>query len=227
MKILIVEDERKLAGYIDKGLRQAGYLTTVCHDGAAALEKAAMEDYDLILLDLMLPTTNGFEVMKNLRAFNINVPVIIVSALADTSQVVQGLDMGAVDYIKKPFEWEELLARIRIVQRKTAGTGSAVMMIDDLVIDPAGRKVSRGGKEINLTSKEYLLLEYLARNANKVLSRNQLLENGWEMSFDPDSNIVEVYMHQLRRKIDKDFDSPMIKTIVGAGYMLKGVKQNT
>ncbi|WP_343688351.1 response regulator transcription factor [Chitinophaga sp.] len=227
MKILIVEDERKLAGYMENGLKQAGYLTSICHDGAAALEKAASEEFNLILLDLMLPSANGFEVLKNLRAFNINVPVIIVSALSDTQQIVEGLDLGAVDYIRKPFEWEELLARIRTVLRISSNAAKPTFMIDDLFIDPAARKVLRGDKEINLTSKEYLLLECLARNANRVLSKNQLLENAWEMSFDPESNIIEVYMHQLRKKIDKGFDNPLIKTVVGAGYMLKGNKKNT
>lgn len=227
MKILIVEDERKLAGYMENGLRQAGYLTSICHDGAAALEKAASEEFNLILLDLMLPSANGFEVLKNLRAFNINVPVIIVSALSDTQQIVEGLDLGAVDYIKKPFEWEELLARIRTVLRVSSNSAKPTFMIDDLFIDPAARKVLRGTKEINLTSKEYLLLECLARNANRVLSKNQLLENAWEMSFDPESNIIEVYMHQLRKKIDRGFDNPLIKTVVGAGYMLKGDKKST
>lgn len=227
MKILIVEDERKLAGYMENGLKQAGYLTSICHDGAAALEKAASEEFNLILLDLMLPSANGFEVLKNLRAFNINVPVIIVSALSDTQQIVEGLDLGAVDYIRKPFEWEELLARIRTVLRISSNAAKPTFMIDDLFIDPAARKVVRGDKEINLTSKEYLLLECLARNANRVLSKNQLLENAWEMSFDPESNIIEVYMHQLRKKIDKGFDNPLIKTVVGAGYMLKGNKKNT
>lgn len=226
MKILIVEDERKLAGYMENGLKQAGYLTSVCHDGAVALEKAASEEFDLILLDLMLPSANGFDVLKNLRAFHIHVPVIIVSALSDTQQIVQGLDLGAVDYIKKPFEWDELLARIRTVQRLAGNNTNQVLIIEDLVIDFGARKVMRENRDINLTTKEFLLLECLAKNANRVLSKNQLLENAWEMNFDPESNIIEVYMHQLRKKIDKDFDHPMIKTVVGAGYMLKGDKKS-
>lgn len=224
MKILIVEDEKKLAGFIDAGLKQAGYLTKVCNNGALALEKAAAEEFDLILLDLMLPGTNGFEVLKNLCVFNIATPVIIVSAVSDTKHVVQGLDLGAVDYIKKPFEWDELLARIRTVQRSPLKRDKTKLVVDDLAIDIASRKVWRGDKEITLTSKEFVLLEYLAKNANRVLSKNQLLENAWEMSFDPESNIVEVYMHQLRKKIDKGFDTQLIKTIVGTGYMLKGNK---
>lgn len=226
MKILIVEDEKKLAGFIESGLKQAGYITKICSNGALALQDAAAENYDLILLDLMLPGTNGFDVLKNLRAFNIATPVIIVSAISDTKQVVQGLDLGAVDYIKKPFEWDELLARIRTVQRSSVNINKTKIIINDLVIDIASRKVLRSDKEINLTSKEFVLLEYLARNANRVLSKNQLLENAWEMSFDPESNIVEVYMHQLRKKIDKGFDVQLIKTMVGMGYMLKGNKHN-
>jgi len=178
------------------------------------------------LLDLMMPGANGFEVLKNLRAFKIQTPVIIVSALSDTQQVVQGLDLGAVDYIKKPFEWEELLARIRILQRKLFSSESTKICIDDLIIDLMSRKVVRGEKEINLTSKEFVLLEYLARNANRVISKNQILENVWEMDFDPESNIVEVYMYQLRKKIDKGFDKNLIETIVGAGYKLKGNKSS-
>ncbi len=227
MKILIVEDEKKLSGFMEKGLKQAGYLTVICHDGSTALQKAAEEDFDLILLDLMLPGLNGFEVLKNLRAFNILSPVIIVSALSDTKRVVEGLDLGAVDYIKKPFEWEELLARIRTIQRIASKTNSNKITVDDLQIDIASRKVTRGTKEIALTSKEFTLLHYLARHANQVISKNQLLENAWEISFDPESNIVEVYMHQLRKKIDKGFDTPLIKTIIGAGYMLKGNKATT
>ncbi|MGI8952064.1 MAG: response regulator transcription factor [Chitinophagaceae bacterium] len=226
MKILIAEDEEKLAAFIQKGLQQAGHVVQQCNNGSQALEKAASENFDLILLDLMMPGANGFEVLKNLRAFKIQTPVIIVSALSDTQQVVQGLDLGAVDYIKKPFEWEELLARIRILQRKLFSSESTKICIDDLIIDLMSRKVVRGEKEINLTSKEFVLLEYLARNANRVISKNQILENVWEMDFDPESNIVEVYMYQLRKKIDKGFDKNLIETIVGAGYKLKGNKSS-
>lgn len=224
MKILVVEDEKKLSGFIEKGLKQAGYMTTVCDNGTAALQKAAEDGYDLILLDLMLPGINGFEVLKNLRAFEILVPVIIVSALGDTKQIVEGLDLGAVDYIKKPFDWEELLARIRTIQRISSNTNTNHIFIDDLDIDIASRKVRRANTDIVLTSKEFTLLYYLARHSNRVISKNQLLENAWEINFDPESNIVEVYMHQLRKKIDKGFGTPLIKTIVGAGYMLVGNK---
>lgn len=226
MKILIAEDEKKLAGFMANGLQQAGHIIKQSHNGAEALNLAVSENFNLILLDLMMPGTNGFDVLKNMRAFKVATPVIIVSALSDTGQVVEGLDLGAVDYIKKPFEWEELLARIRTVQRQATTSGQAKIIIDDLAIDIISRKVTRGDTDILLTSKEFVLLEYLARNANRVLSRNQLLENAWEMDFDPESNIVEVYMYQLRKKVDKGFDTPLIKTMVGAGYMLKGKKSS-
>lgn len=225
MRILIAEDEKKLAGFIQQGLTQAGYLTEVCHDGSEALETAVKNEFDLILLDLMLPGINGFDFLKNLRTFGAETPVIIISAIADSKQVVQGLDLGAVDYIRKPFEWDELLARIRTVSRFSGSGGQQKIRIEDLEIDIPSRKVKRGGTEIELTSKEFVLLEYLVRNANLVLTKNQLLENAWNMNFDPESNIVEVYMHQLRKKIDKGFDRQLIKTVIGAGYMLKGEKQ--
>ncbi|WP_294282965.1 response regulator transcription factor [uncultured Chryseobacterium sp.] len=225
MRILIAEDEKKLAGFIQQGLSQAGYLTEVCHDGSQALEMAIKNDFDLILLDLMLPGINGFDFLKNLRTFGAETPVIIISAIADSKQVVQGLDLGAVDYIRKPFEWDELLARIRTVSRFSGSNGQQKIRIEDLEIDIPSRKVKRGDTEIELTSKEFVLLEYLMRNANLVLTKNQLLENAWNMNFDPESNIVEVYMHQLRKKIDKGFEKQLIRTVIGAGYMLKGEKQ--
>jgi len=227
MKILVVEDEQKLAGFIHQGLQQAGYLVQISNNGSEALNKVASETFDLILLDLMLPGMTGIEVLKNMRAFNISSPVIILSALSGTSQVVEALDLGAVDYIKKPFEWDELLARIRILQRKIFASESTRIQINDLTIDLMARQVMRSETQITLTAKEFALLEYLIRNLNRVVSKNQILENVWNMDFDPESNIVEVYMHQLRRKIDKGFDNPLIQTVVGVGYKLTGSKSST
>ena len=224
MKILVVEDEYKLAGFIQKGLQQAGYTVQLSSTGTDALGKAASETFDLILLDLMLPGMTGIEVLKNLRAYKIAVPVIIISALSGTSQVVEALDLGAVDYIKKPFEWEELLARIRILQRKVLASESTRIGIGDLVVDLMTREVTRAGKAIQLTAKEFALMEYLIRNLNRVVSKNQILENVWNMDFDPESNIVEVYMHQLRKKVDKGFESVIIETVIGVGYKLTGIK---
>lgn len=223
MKILIIEDESSLSLFMKKGLEQAGYNVETAEDGTQGISKAVNGNFDLILLDLMLPGMNGFELLKNLRSFRIDVPVIIISALSGTGQVVEGLELGAVDYIKKPFEWDELLARIRVAARKSTGTSSKIQ-IEDLSIDMIGRTVTRAGQEIRLTAKEFLLLEYLARNHNRIVSKNQIMEHVWELDFDPGSNIVEVHMHQLRKKIDKSFDHPLIETIVGLGYILRGKK---
>ncbi len=225
MKILLIEDEPSLSKFISKGLQQAGHTVLVSNNGAKGLEMAVAETFDLILLDLMLPGTNGYDVLSNLRSFGIQTPVIIISALADTAHVVKGLDLGAVDYIKKPFDWDELLARIRVLQKKTVNAATPQLRIADLVIDLVTRRVTRDDKEIKLTAKEFALLEYLARNANRVLSKNQVMEAVWEMDFDPGSNLVEVHMYQLRKKLDKGFDTLLLETVVGRGYMLKGDKQ--
>ena len=221
MKILIVEDEPSLMSFIEKGLTQSGYAVETANNGTKGLELAASDSFDLILLDLMLPGMNGFDVIKNLRSLDIRTPIFILSALTSTDQVVKALDLGAVDYIKKPFEWEELLARIRVIQKKSIG-GSNDLSIEDLTIDVIGRKVKRNNKEIRLTAKEYLLLEYLARNANRVVSKNQIMESVWDLNFDTGSNLVEVHIYQLRQKIDKGFDKPLIETVIGLGYTLKG-----
>lgn len=225
MKILIIEDEQSLSKFIEKGLRQAGYSVECCADGTSGMELAATGQFDLVLLDLMLPGMNGFDLLKNLRSFQVHTPVIIVSALSQTEQVVKGLDLGAVDYIKKPFDWDELLARIRVVHKKSEKEAGFALHIEDLTIDPIGRKVHRAGEEIRLTAKEYLLLEYLARNANRIVSRNQIMEHVWELDFDTGSNLVEVLMYQLRKKVDRDYNTRLIETVVGLGYTLKGEKK--
>lgn len=224
MKILIIEDEPSLGRFLEKGLQQAGYSITLSKDGIEGQNLAASGNFDLILLDLMLPGMNGFDILSNLRAFSISTPVIICSALSSTEQVVQGLDMGAVDYIKKPFDWDELLARIRVIQKKITHQESSILTINDLSLDIIGRKVSRAGKEIKLTAKEFILLEYLARNVNRIVSKNQIMEHVWDLDFDPGSNLVEVHMYQLRKKIDKEFEYPLIETVIGLGYTLKGIK---
>lgn len=221
MKILIIEDEPSLMSFIEKGLIQSGYAIETANNGTKGLELAVSDSFDLILLDIMLPGMSGFDVIKNLRSLEVNTPIFIMSALTSTDQVVKALDLGAVDYIKKPFDWDELLARIRVVQKKTMGVSND-LTIEDLTIDIIGRKVKRNNKEIRLTAKEYLLLEYLARNANRVVSKNQIMERVWDLDFDTGSNIVEVHIYQLRQKIDKGFETPLIETVIGLGYMLKG-----
>ena len=222
MKILLIDDEEKLAIHLQKGLRQAGYTVDSALSAAIGLEQAAVGDYDLILLDLMLPGTTGFDVLRTLRAFGIDTPIMILSALNQSRHVVEGLDLGAVDYLRKPFELDELLARIRTVQRSQAGSWGAIWRVGDLTMDLASRQVSRAGQLIALTPREYQLLEQLIRQAGKVISKAQLTEKVWESDFDRGSNVVEVHIHQLRKKIDRNFTLPLLETVVGVGYRLKG-----
>ncbi|QKZ14177.1 response regulator transcription factor [Spirosoma sp. KUDC1026] len=226
MRILLIDDEEKLALHLQKGLNQAGYSVDVALSGTAGLEQAALGTHDLILLDLMLPGTTGFDLLRNLRDFGIDTPVMILSALNQSQHVVRGLDLGAVDYLRKPFELDELLARIRTVQRGQAGSRLPVWRVADLTMDLATREVSRAGKTITLTPREYQLLEQFMRQPGRVLSKAQLTEKVWDSDFDRGSNVVEVHMHQLRKKIDKGFDAPLLETVVGVGYRLRGTLTN-
>ncbi len=221
MKILLIEDELKLAGFIKKSLEQTGYNVDHESDGAAGLQSAMVNDYDLVLLDLMLPAQNGFEVLKNLRNFDNHVPVIIISALANTNHIIKGLDAGANDYLKKPFEMQELLARVRVLQRQKMPKSSSKIKLSDLEIDIHSREVKREDKVINLSNREFLLLEYLMLNPNKVLTKSQLLEKVWNMNFDPGSNVIEVHLYQLRKKINDGFRHQHIQTVIGRGYTFK------
>ncbi|TWR26263.1 response regulator transcription factor [Mucilaginibacter achroorhodeus] len=222
MKILLVEDELKLAGFVTEGLKHAGHTCDHVVDGGKGLETAMVGSYDLILLDLMLPNLNGFEVLKNLRSFNNKAPVIILSALNDTEHVIQGLDLGAIDYLKKPFDLDELLARVRTVQRRTLVQDSLKLQVADLKVDLLSREVYRASKQILLSNREFALLEFLLSNPNKVVTKSQILEKVWDMNFDPGSNIVEVHLYQLRKKMDRGYHQELIHTVIGRGYVLKG-----
>ena len=226
MKILLIEDEYKLAGFIADGLTQAGHTCDQVADGIKGLETAMVGKYDLILLDLMLPTLNGFEVLKNLRSFNNHTQVIILSALNDTGHVINGLDLGAIDYLKKPFELDELLARVRSVQRRTLKQGSLKLEVGDLLVDLLTREVIRAGKPVILSNREFALLEFLLSNQNRVVTKSQILEKVWDMNFDPGSNVIEVHLYQLRKKMDRGYNEELIHTVIGRGYILKrDVKQ--
>jgi len=222
MKILLIEDEVKLAGFIADGLKHAGHTCDHVEDGIKGMEAAMINPYDLVLLDLMLPSLNGFEVLKNLRSFDNETPVIILSALNDTENVIKGLDLGAIDYLKKPFDLEELLARVRSAQRRNIGQGTLKLQVADLKVDLLSREVSRNHAPIMLSNREFSLLEYLLSNPNKVLTKPQILEKVWEMNFDPGSNVVEVHLYQLRKKMDRGYDVELIQTVIGRGYILKG-----
>lgn len=221
MKILLIEDELKLAGFIKKSLEQAGYVVDFESDGTKGLQTAMVNSYDLILLDLMLPSQNGFEVLKNMRAFDNNVPVIIMSALSSTEQIIKGLDLGANDYLRKPVEMQELLARVRVLQRQQKTGSNAIIKVSDLEIDIYSRQVKRADKSILLSNREFMLLEYLALNPNRVITKNQLLEKVWNMNFDPGSNVIEVHLYQLRKKLNEGFEHQHIQTVIGRGYVLK------
>ena len=218
MRILIVEDNPKMAKALQSGLNENGFAADVCHTGFEGEELASIEDYDVIVLDLMLPDRDGIEVCRNLRRRKVSAPIIMLTALSTTDDKVAGLNSGADDYITKPFEFEELLARIRAMLRRGEATESRVLRCDDLELDLYTRRAKRGDEVFELSNKEYGLLEYLMRNQTRVLSRTQLGEKVWDMNFEPSSNVIDVYISSLRKKIDRGFERELIHTIKGAGY---------
>ncbi|MCE2935655.1 MAG: response regulator transcription factor [Cyclobacteriaceae bacterium] len=219
MNILLVEDEPKLHDFVRKGLQQQGYQVQGAASGSEALELAAVHTFDLILLDIMLPGQTGFEVLENLKKFNVKTPVIILSALSTTENVIAGLDKGAVDYIKKPFDFGELLARIRAVTRKGATKTYIQYKIDHVRLDLIARKVWVAEQEVSLTKREFHLLETLMSDANRVISKTELAERVWEVHFDMGSNVIEVHISQLRKKLGIE---EFIQTRVGIGYVIEG-----
>ena len=222
MKILLVEDEPKLADFLQKGLSSSGHNVEAYHNGSEGLEAAASEEFDLILLDVMLPGQSGLDILKNLRNFKVNTPVIFISALNESEHVIKGLDIGAVDYIRKPFDFDELQARIRTVERKFSTSRETILMVADLKIDLLKREVSRNDQVIELSKREFSMLELLMRNANRVLSKMEITQKIWNIDFDMGSNVIEVHMHQLRKKVDSEFEHKLIQTHVGFGYKLQG-----
>lgn len=219
MRILVVEDDEKIASFIKKGLQEESYSVDVTENGYEAIYLAEANAYDIVLLDLMIHGLSGMDVCKNIRNKNITTPIIMLTARDSLRDKVEGLDSGANDYLTKPFAFEELLARIRVKLRTPSNLSSAIT-VADLTIDMARREVSRGGKKINLTAKEYALLEFLARNSKKLLSETVIKENISDMAQESISNIINVYIYRLRNKIDKDYDLKLIHTVRGLGYML-------
>lgn len=222
MNILLIEDEEKLARFIIKGLEESGHQLSHCSNGSEGSEMAAVNSYDLILLDIMLPGQDGFEILKNLRNFKVNTPVIFISALNETEHVIKGLDLGAVDYIKKPFDFEELKARVRNVSRKFQGNRVSMLKVHDLKLDLIKRQVQRKDDIIELSKREFSILELLLRNTNRVISKTEITQKIWNIDFDRGTNIVEVHMHQLRKKIDQSYEPKLIQTQVGFGYKIEG-----
>lgn len=220
MKILVVEDEERVAQFIQKGLKEEGHAVDVAYDGEEGGFLAEVNDYDLIILDLMLPKKNGLQTCKEIRDHGVNTPVLMLTARDSVEDKVRGLDAGADDYLPKPFAFEELLARVRALLRRQSESKTPTLKIADLELDPMSRQVTRSGKPIRLTTKEYALLEYLLRNPKKVLSRTLIGEHVWDMNFDPESNVIDVYVSHLRTKVDKGFEPPLIHTLRGQGYIL-------
>ncbi len=221
MRILVAEDERDLNEILCKKLRSEDYCVDGCFDGEEALDYLASVDYDAVILDIMMPKRSGLEVVEQLRRQGNQTPVLFLTARDSIDDRVTGLDAGADDYLVKPFAFDELLARLRVMTRKRGGERSNLFTIDDLTLDICSKRVERGGAELKLSAKEYALLEYLIRNKGVVLSRIQIEENIWGFDYEGSSNIVDVYIRYLRRKIDKDHPVKLIHTIRGSGYVLK------
>ena len=220
MRVLLVEDDSGIAHFVAKGLREQSYAVDVSANGEEALYQVAINTYDLVILDVMIPAPNGFAVCKELRRTGHRMPVLMLTARDAVEDRVEGLDCGADDYLTKPFEFRELLARLRALLRRPSALQSPTLSVADLVVDTAGQAVSRGGRFISLTAKEYALVEFLVRNAGRVVGRAEIAEHVWDEEFDPFSNLIEVYVNRVRRKIDTKGFKPLLHTRRGAGYVL-------
>lgn len=220
MRILVVEDEKKLSSFIKQGLREEHYTADVASDGEEGLKMALAQPYDAIVLDLSLPKMDGLDVLRQLRAKSIAIPVLVLTARGTTPDKVAGLDAGADDYLTKPFVFEELAARLRSLLRRTSTEKSTLVRVQDLLLDTVSHKARRGEKDIEFTAKEYALLEYLVRNKGRVLSRSVIAQHVWSYNFFTESNIIDVYINRLRHKIDDGFQTRIIQSIRGVGYTI-------
>ncbi len=221
MNILLVEDEKKISEFINKGFKEQSYNVTVADNGIHGEKMALTNAFDLIILDVLLPGQNGWQTCMNIRNEGVLTPILMLTSMGDTEDVVKGLNIGADDYLTKPFEFKELLARSRALLRRNSGEKRSVLLIDDLVMEVDMHHVKRGDKDIHLTPKEFALLEYLLRNKRKVLSRDQISESIWGIDYQGESNVIDTYIKFLRQKIDKGFKSPLIHTVIGIGYMIR------
>ena len=221
MRLLVVEDEKKVASFIAKGLSEESYAVDVAYDGEEGAFMARENDYDLIILDLMLPKLNGMEVLRELRREGNVVPVLILTAKDSVDDIVAGLEGGCDDYLTKPFAFAELLARVHALLRRSMEVQVPLLKVADLSLNPVTREITRGDRQIGLTSKEYALLEYFMRNVNRVLTRTLISEHVWDYEYDSLTNVVDVYVNYLRKKIDQDSDQKLIHTVRGVGYVMK------
>lgn len=220
MRVLLVEDDARIARFVAKGLREQSYAVDVVTTGENALYQTAINSYDVLVLDVMIPEPDGFAVCEGLRKAGYRTPILMLTARDAVEDRIEGLDRGADDYLTKPFEFRELLARIRALLRRPSGLQRSTLAVSDLVVDTVGQTVSRAGRTIPMTAKEYALVEFLARNAGRVVGRSEIAEHVWDEQFDPFSNLIEVYINRLRRKIDIRGVKPLLQTRRGAGYVL-------
>jgi len=221
MKLLVIEDEKKIANLLQKGLKEQGYAVDVSHDGNEGLDKATKQPYDAIVLDIMLPGRDGLSVLRTLRERKVTTPVMILTARGELTERVEGLNLGADDYLSKPFAMDELLARLRALMRRVTGETISLYKVGDLTMNLVSREVTRGTRKIELTAREFRLLEYLMRSPGQVLTRTQIIERVWEYHFDPGTNLVDVYIQRLRRKVDDEESVKMIQTVRGVGYCIR------
>ena len=221
MRILVVEDDKKVASFLEKGLREEGYSVDVAHEGPGGLMKAHVYDYDLLILDVMLPGMSGLEITRDLRTKEKGVPVLLLTARAAQEDVVMGLDAGADDYLTKPFGFDELLARVRALLRRGGAARLDRLLYDDVELDRARHTASRSGRKLDLTPKEFQLLDFFLVNRERVVRRTELLEKVWDLHFDPMSNVVDVHVGHLRRKLRDAGGDPLLHTVRGVGYILK------
>ena len=225
IKVLIVEDEKKIADSIAKGLRELDYHVETAYDGKIGLRVYENGDFNLVITDINLPGINGYELCRIIRSRNQQIPIIMLTALSTTDDKIEGFDAGADDYLVKPFEFKELIVRIRALLKRALNqqlpTGN-ILKVADLELNVDSKEVTRSGKPISLTAKEFQLLEYFMRNRNRVLSRGDIAEKVWDLDFDTKTNVIDVYVNFLRKKLDKDFNEKLIHTQVGMGYIMKG-----
>lgn len=222
MRILVVEDEKKVASFLEQGLREEGYSVDVAHDGAEGAMKAAVYEYDLLLLDVMLPGKSGLEIIRDVRARERAVPILLLTARDASADVVQGLDAGADDYLTKPFAFDELLARIRALLRRGGSERPDRLTYSDLHLDRVKHVATRRGERLDLTPKEFQLLEFFMLSPERVVRRTELLEKVWDLTFDPMSNVVDVHVGHLRQKLRAAGDGPLLHTVRGVGYIFQG-----
>jgi heavy metal response regulator len=221
MRILVVEDEKKVASFIKRGLEEEGHAVDVAVDGEEGLTMALGSIHDLIILDIRLPKMDGLRVLKELRQEKVMTPVLLLTVRATIEDKVLGLDAGADDYLTKPFAFEELVARVRALLRRRAAADPAILQVADLTLDPARRTVSRGGERIELTAREFALLDYFMRHPGRVLTRAMIAEHVWDYTFDTTTNVIDVYVNYLRKKIDAGWEPKLLHTVRGVGYVLK------